>query len=63
MSLNPLLWIRSQVKAAVLAGFSDALVVLDGTDNEQAAAQLTVRLTPLPKPEEEAPVAKRGKKE
>jgi hypothetical protein len=47
MSLNPLSWIRAQVKAAVLAGFGDALAQLDDGGDVHAAA---ARLAALPAP-------------
>lgn len=54
MSLNPLAWIRSSVRDAVLAGFADGLAVIDpgSADAATAADALRQRLAaPLPRPE------------
>lgn len=46
-------WIRQRVKAAALAGLSDALGTLDNDDvHDLAASALVARLQALPKPDD-----------
>ncbi len=48
-------WLRTRTRDAILAGVSDAVMALDGTDDgtSDALAALTARLQALPRPSPE----------